>query len=67
MANPATQPDAEGPELSKRIFIAVSPELLADVEDYRFANRFNSQSGAVRRLIQLGLQAAAWQAKKPNG
>ena len=66
MANPAPieQSQSEGPELTERIFIAVNPVMLKDVEDFRFSNRFKSQSGAVRRLIELGLRAAAWEAKK---
>ncbi len=71
MAHPAVNGsvsvDDDSAELaSERIFIAVTPTMLADVEDYRFSNRFKSQSGAVRKLIELGLRAAAWEAKKPK-
>lgn len=65
MAEPAPSSEVEaGPELTSRIFIAVSPAMLADVEDYRFLNRYKSQSGAVRKLLELGLRTAAWEAQK---
>jgi Arc/MetJ-type ribon-helix-helix transcriptional regulator len=66
MAEPAQSGDqAEGgAELTARIFIAVSPAMLSDVEDYRFLNRYKSQSGAVRKLLELGLRTAAWEAQK---
>ena len=31
------------------------PQLLKEVDDYRFANRIGSRAKAVRRLIEVGL------------
>jgi Arc/MetJ-type ribon-helix-helix transcriptional regulator len=62
---PTSIPDPEDdPGLTARIFMAVTPALLAEIDDYRFANRYKSQSAAIRKLLQLGLRAAAWEAKK---
>lgn len=38
--------------------VSLPPELASAVEDYRFANRFNTESEAIRELIELGLEAA---------
>lgn len=55
----AVVPDiSEGPELSARVFIAISPALLEMIDDYRFSKRHRSQSSAVRKLLELGLEAA---------
>jgi hypothetical protein len=44
---------------SERIVISLPLGLLKSIQDYRFGNRINSQSAAVRRLIELGLQKAS--------
>jgi Arc/MetJ-type ribon-helix-helix transcriptional regulator len=38
--------------------VSLPPELAKAVEDYRFANRFKTESDAIRELIELGLKAA---------
>ena len=50
--------------ISEKIVVTMTPSQLKSIQDYRFANRINSQSDAVRRLIQLGLEAS--ERKKPN-
>ena len=40
---------------SERIVITLPPTLLQSIQDYRFDNRIDSKSAAVRRLIELGL------------
>lgn len=45
--------------LTGKILVPVSQEMLSQVQDYRFANRFNTLSLAVRELIQIGLDAQA--------
>lgn len=42
--------------ISERIVISLTPALLNSIQDYRFSSRINSQSAAVRQLIELGLQ-----------
>ena len=37
--------------------IAITPEVAKAIEDYRFANRINSESEAIRELIAAGLKA----------
>lgn len=54
-AKPAIEEEKE--PLDARIIIPVSASLLSEIEDYRFGERFKSQSAAVRKLIELGLQA----------
>lgn len=47
---------------SERLQIVISPSEIRAVDDWRFENRVNnrvpSRSEAIRRLIQLGLQAS---------
>jgi len=67
MANPAvSQPDDDPDDAisGARLFMAIRPSMLADIEDFRFANRYKSQSAAVRKLLELGLRTAAWEAQK---
>lgn len=40
---------------TERVPIMFEPRLLKEVDDYRFANRIDSRSKAVRRLIEVGL------------
>ena len=44
--------------------IAMSPELVHAIENYRFSNHIGSEADAIRRLIDLGLKAA--KAEKPK-
>ena len=44
--------------------ISLPAELAEQVEDYRFSNRLKTEAEALRRLIQLGLEAAASPPKK---
>mgnify|MGYP001445029098 CR=1 FL=1 len=48
--------------------VSLPAELAAQVEDYRFSNRMRTEAEAIRRLIELGLQAAQQQpAERPKG
>ena len=38
--------------------VSLTPAIAKAVEDYRFAQRYNTESEAIRRLIELGLEAA---------
>lgn len=51
MNSPARQ------NISVRKVANMTPALAARVEDYRWNNRFERESEAVRRLIELGLDA----------
>ncbi|WP_062010825.1 hypothetical protein [Aureimonas sp. AU4] len=42
---------------TKPIQLKIGEEEFADLEEWRFANRMESRSEAIRRLIQLGLRA----------
>jgi Arc/MetJ-type ribon-helix-helix transcriptional regulator len=53
MNSPARQ------NISVRKVANMTPALAARVEDYRWENRFERESEAVRRLIELGLDAVA--------
>ena len=48
-----------------RLQVSVSEELAEAVKDFRFGQRFNSESGALNALIALGLEAhnAGWKPK----
>lgn len=38
--------------------VSLPADLAAQVEDYRFSHRMKTEAEAIRRLIELGLQAA---------
>ena len=44
--------------MAGRKIVSLPPDLEKAVEDYRFENRIASESEAIRRLIELGLEAA---------
>jgi Arc/MetJ-type ribon-helix-helix transcriptional regulator len=46
--------------------VSLPPELSEAVDDYRFANRFRTESEAIRHLIELGLEAAKRSGAKPK-
>ena len=45
------------PTEKPRFMITISGELLHEIEDYRFENRFPNRTRAVAELIRLGLEA----------
>lgn len=45
------------PTEKPRFMITISGELLQEIEDYRFENRFPNRTRAVAELIRLGLEA----------
>ena len=51
--------------LRSKILVPCSDEMVQRVQDYRFTNRFNSLSGAVRVLIERGLEAEEKRLGKP--
>jgi Arc/MetJ-type ribon-helix-helix transcriptional regulator len=44
--------------------VNLPPEVAEQVDEYRFAHRFKSESEAIRRLIELGLEQAKETGKK---
>ena len=42
----------------ERLQIMLSPEELAVIDDFRFANRMPTRAAAVRELLKLGLASA---------
>lgn len=50
--------DSADAALDERISVPLSKALLKRIKDYRFINRIDSQSDAVRRLIAQGLDDA---------
>lgn len=44
--------------LTAKKLVALDPEMVRQIEDYRFAARIKTESEAIRRLIELGLEAA---------
>lgn len=45
------------PSEKPKVLFVIDRELLERVEDYRFENRINNRSEAIRRLLELGLAA----------
>jgi hypothetical protein len=45
--------------MQTRKMISLPAELAERVEDFRFGERLKTEAEAIRRLIELGLQAAA--------
>lgn len=52
---------ARTPAYPVKKLIALSEEQAAQIADFRFEARINSESDAMRRLIELGLEAARQQ------
>jgi metal-responsive CopG/Arc/MetJ family transcriptional regulator len=52
------------PTKKPKIIFVMEDDLLKRVDDFRFDNRINSRSEAVRRLIESGLESAKPKAKK---
>ena len=45
------------PTEKPRYSITVDDEMLKEIDDFRFSNRYNSRSQATLELIRLGLEA----------
>jgi hypothetical protein len=43
---------------ARTFLLKLKPEQVHAIDEYRWANRQNSQTAAVRKLIELGLAAA---------
>ena len=52
------------PSDKPKILFVMENELLKRIDDFRFDNRINSRSEAVRRLIESGLESSKPKAKK---
>jgi hypothetical protein len=54
-------PADEEPQPNKKMLqhLYLDADLIEKLEDYRFANRMNTRSEAIRRLLRLGLETAA--------
>lgn len=44
------------PTNNPRFCITVSDDMLREIDDYRFENRFNSRSQATVELIRIGIE-----------
>jgi len=49
-----------------KILITLDDTLLTHIDDYRFDNRINSRSEAIRRLIESGLETSGSSNTKTN-
>ena len=47
---------AKKPQEPERIAIPMDPELVALIDEYRWANRLPSRAEAIRQLVRKGLQ-----------
>jgi len=47
------------PTNKPKILITLEDDLITHIDDYRFENRINSRSDAIRRLIEKGLKVSA--------
>lgn len=43
--------------MAERVQVSLTPELAAAVDEFRFGNRIGSESEAIRRLLERGLEA----------
>jgi len=53
------------PSEKPKILFVIDRELLEKLRDYRFENRINSMSEAIRQLLEIGLAAGKKGARKP--
>ena len=54
------------PTEKPKILITFDSDLLTRIDDFRFGNRINSRSEAIRRLIEDGLKASDISERKPQ-
>lgn len=54
------------PTSKPTIIIVMEDDLLTRIDDFRFGNRINSRSEAIRRLIEEGLKASNPPKPKPR-
>jgi hypothetical protein len=47
--------------------IHLTDDMLARISDFRFDNRINSESEAIRRLIEIGLETSGYGLKPDSG
>jgi len=52
------------PTEKPKIILVMENDLLKRIDDYRFENRINSRSDAIRRLIESGLKESSKQKAK---
>lgn len=55
------------PTEKPRYCITVDDEMLKEIDDFRFDNRYNSRSQATLELIRLGLEALKEQEEQKRG
>jgi hypothetical protein len=48
-------------KLTERTVVFLAAEQVKRIDDFRFANRYPSEAAAVRKLLDLGLEATARQ------
>ena len=65
MMRPMAQ-DQDTPDelLTERVIFPVSKAMLQAITDYRFENRIDSKSEALRRLVEAGLKAESKRLRK---
>jgi len=54
------------PTEKPKILITLEDDLVTRIDDYRFENRINSRSEAIRQLIEKGLKSPAPPVKSKN-
>lgn len=54
------------PETTVRKNVALPKELWEQIRTYRFRNEINTESGAIRRLVELGLEAVTKRKRTPK-
>lgn len=52
---------AVNPVTTVRKLVSLPREVVSSIEDYRFQNRIRTESEAIRRLIEMGLETARQQ------
>ena len=52
------------PDKKEILTISIDKKLIEDIDDYRFENRINSRSEAIRQLIKEALKKYGKQPKK---
>jgi metal-responsive CopG/Arc/MetJ family transcriptional regulator len=53
--------------LPQKKLINLTEEMLARIADFRFEKRINSESEAIRQLIELGLEISGYGLKPDSG
>lgn len=58
--------DKADPGDTERVWATLPKSLVAELDNFHFGGRYKNRSAAVKKLIEVGLQAQGWPKAKPD-